>query len=144
MRIFRVEIVLADVDHGKLEKLGEVHYFVKNALAQRAFSEETYGYLSATETPRRKRGSRGDAGTAAYDRIRSQIAGRRVRNVHGTALALAVPGLLAQQFGEHLIGGGALRQTMSMTAMCAGDVVGSLESFAYAHRDRLLTDVKMR
>src|SRR5258707_11490261 len=79
--------------------------------------------------PRRKRGSSGYAGAAAYDRIRSQVAGGRVRNVHGTAFALAVPGLLAQQFGEHLIRGSAFRQTMSMTAMRAGDVVGALERF---------------
>src|SRR3977135_2377195 len=94
--------------------------------------------------PRRKRGSSRYSGAAAYNRIRSQVAGGRVRNVHGTAFALAVPGLLAQQFGEHLIGGGAFRQTMSMTAMRASDVVGALERFTYAHSNRLLTDVKMR
>src|SRR5208337_2467706 len=144
MRIFRVEIVLADVDHRKLEKLGEVHLFVQHTLAERAFSEETHRHLAGTETPSRKRGSSGNAGAAAYDRIRSQVAGRRVRNVHGTAFALAVPGLLAQQFSEHSIGGGAFRQTMSMTAMRAGNVVGALKSFAYAHGDRLFTDIKVR
>src|SRR5450759_2784397 len=138
MRIFRIEIVLANVDHRKLEKLGEVHHFVQHTLAERAFSEETYRHPAVAETPSRKRGSRRNTGAAAYDRIRSQVAGGRVRNVHGTAFALAVPGLLAQQFGEHLIRGSAFRQTMSMTAMRAGDVVGSLERFAYAHRDRLL------
>src|SRR5258708_23334288 len=93
--------------------------------------------------PRRKRGSSGYAGAAAYDRVRSQVAGGRVRNVHGTPFALAVPGLLAQQFGEHLIWGSAFRQTMSMTEMRAGDVVGALERFAYTPRDRFLTYVKM-
>jgi hypothetical protein len=33
---------------------------------------------------------------------------------------------------------------MSMTTMCAGDIVGSLERFTYSHCDGLLTDVKMR
>src|SRR5271165_1071358 len=42
MRIFRVEIVLANVDHRKLEELGEIHHFIQQALAERAFSEETY------------------------------------------------------------------------------------------------------
>src|SRR5258707_4022521 len=93
--------------------------------------------------PRRKRGSSGYAGAAAYDLVRSQVYGGRVRNVHGTPFALAVPGLLAQQFGEHLIWGSAFRQTMSMTAIRAGDVVGALERFAYTHRDRFLTYVKM-
>ena len=31
-----------------------------------------------------------------------------------------------------------------MTAMRAGDVVGALERFAHAHRDRFFADVKMR
>src|SRR5271166_455267 len=92
---------------------------------------------------RRKRCSGGDAGTSAYDCIRSQVAGRRVRNVHGSTFAFAVPGLLAQQFGEHSIGGSAFRQTMSMTAMRAGDVVGAMERFTYSDRDRLFTDVEM-
>src|SRR5258708_16434785 len=94
--------------------------------------------------PRRKRGSSGYAGAAAYDGVRSQFAGGGVRNVHGTPFALAVPGLLAQQFGEHLIWGSAFRQTMSMTAMRTGDVVGSLKRFTYAHRNCFLPYVKMR
>src|ERR1700674_3472458 len=144
MRVFRIKIVLADVDHWEFEKLGEIHHFIQHSLTERAFSEKTYRHASVTETPSRKRGSSGNASATAYDRIRSEVAGRRVRNVHRTAFALAVPGLLAQQFGEHLIGGGAFRQTMSVTAMGAGDVVGALERFTYAHCDRLLTDVKMR
>src|SRR5260370_956834 len=144
MRVFRIKIVLADVDHRKLEKLGEVHHFVQHALAERSFSEKTYRHASVTETPSRECRAGCNAGAAAYDRVRSQVAGGRVCNVHGTALALAVPGLLAQQFGEHLIWGSAFCQTMSMTAMRAGDVVGALERLTHAHSDRLLTNVKMR
>src|SRR5208337_3465237 len=143
MRVFRVEIVLADVDHRKLEKLSEVHLFVQHTLSERAFPEETYRHLAGTETASRKRGPRGDACAAAYNCIRSQVTSGRVRNVHGTAFALAVPGLFAQQFGEHSIGGGAFRQTMSVTAVRAGDVIGGLERFTYAHGDRFFTDVEM-
>src|SRR6266446_6912637 len=144
MRVFRVKIVLADVDHRKLEQLGEVHHFVQHSLTERAFSKKTYRYAAVTETPSRECRASCNPGAAAYDRVRSQVAGGRVCDVHGTAFALAVPGLLAQQFGEHLIRGSAFRQTMSMTAMRAGDVVSSLERFTYAHSNRLLTDVKMR
>src|SRR5713101_6280609 len=143
MRVFRIKIVLADVYHRKLEKLGEVHNFVQHTLTERAFSEKTYRHAAVTETPRRKRGASRYAGAAAYDRVRSQVAGGRVCNVHGTTFALAVPGLLAQQFGEHLIRGGALRQTMSMAAMCAGDVVGAFQRLAHTDRDCLFADVKM-
>src|ERR1019366_6127771 len=98
MRVFRIEIVLADVDHGKLKELGEIHHFVQHTLAERASPEEPSQPPAVTETPSRKRGSSRNAGAAAYDRIRSQVAGGRVRNVHRTAFALAVPGLFAQQF----------------------------------------------
>ena len=63
--------------------------------------------------------------------------------MHGTAFALAVAGFFAQQFGEHSIGGGAFRQTMSMAAMRAGDVVGALQSLAHANRDRFFADIKV-
>src|SRR6266404_1083170 len=61
MRVFRIEIVLADVDHGKLEELGEVHHLVQHALAERAFSEKTYRHAAVAEMPRRKRRSRRNA-----------------------------------------------------------------------------------
>src|SRR5664279_3903149 len=88
--IFGIEIVLADVNHGELVKLGEVHHFIQHTLAERAFPEETYCDPAVTETLSGKRGSGGDTGAAAYDRIRSQVAGRRVRNVHGASLALSL------------------------------------------------------
>src|SRR5258708_3144995 len=143
MRVFGIEIVLADVDHRKLEKLGEIHNLVQHTLAKRAFSEKTYRHAAVTETPSGECRTGGYAGAAAYDRIRSQVASGRVRNVHGAALALAVPGLFSQQFGEHLIRGSAFRQTMSMTAMRTGDVSGSLERFTYTHRNCFLPYVKM-
>src|SRR5712692_10484514 len=123
VRVFGIEIVLADVDYGQLKKLSEVHYLVQEALPESAFSEEADRHLVRTQLMGRERGTGGDASAAAYDRIRSQVAGRRVGNVHGTSFALAVAGLLSQQFGEHSIGGGAFRQTMSVAAMGAGDVV---------------------
>src|SRR5258708_12451997 len=144
MRVFRVKIVLADVDRRKLEELGEVHHFVQHSLTERAFSKKTYRYAAVTETPSRECRASCNPGAAAYDRVRSHVAGARPCDVHGTAFALPVPCLLTQQFGEHLIWGSAFRQTMSMAAMGAGDVVGALERFTYAHSDRLLTDVKMR
>ncbi len=144
VRVLRVEIVLADVDHRQLEKLGEVHHFIQNTLTQSAFSEETDGHAAIAQPLRGKGCSGCDAGTPAHNRVCAQVAGVRIGNVHGTALALAVSGLFSQQFGEHLVGGSAFRQTMSMTAMRAGDVVRTIEGFAYANRDCFLTDIKMR
>src|ERR1700694_2958511 len=143
MRVLRIKIVLADIDHGQLEKLREVHYFVKHPLAERAFSDKTYCHATVTQTLRRKSCASGDTGAAANDGIRSKVAGGGVCDMHGTALALAVPSLLAQQFGEHLIWRSAFRQTMSMAAMCPGDVVGPFERFAHTHGNRFFADIKM-
>src|ERR1700675_3026569 len=41
VRIFRVEIIFANINHRKLEQLREVHLFVEHALSERAFSEKT-------------------------------------------------------------------------------------------------------
>src|SRR5277367_1049318 len=93
MRVLRVEIVLADIDHGKFEKLGEIHHFVEHTLAQRAFSKKTYCHAPVAESLRRKCSTRRNSRAAAHNRVRSQVASSRVRNVHGTAFAFAVPGL---------------------------------------------------
>src|SRR3979411_1923558 len=90
MRVFRIKIVLAHIDHGQLEKLREVHYFVKHALAERAFSDEAYCHATIAQTLRRKSCASGDSGAAAHDGIRSEVAGGGVCDMHGTALALAV------------------------------------------------------
>src|SRR5580704_10458372 len=43
MRVLVVLIVFADVNHGQLPQLRQIHHFVERALAERAFSEEADG-----------------------------------------------------------------------------------------------------
>src|SRR6266852_1443753 len=143
VRVFRVEIVLANVDHGKFEKLSKVHHLVQNALSQSTFSEEADRHLARAQTLGGKCCSGRDAGTPAHNRVGAQVAGRRVCNVHGASLALAVPGFFPQQFGEHSVGGGAFRQTMSMAAMRAGDVVGPMQRLADPDRDGYFPNIKV-
>src|SRR5205807_7917761 len=54
VRVFGVEIVFADVDDGKLVKLGEVHHFIQDTLTESPFSEETDRYLAGAQTLRGK------------------------------------------------------------------------------------------
>src|SRR2546425_872446 len=75
---------------------------------------------------------------AADDRVRAQIAGVRIGDVHRSALAFAVAGLLAEQLGEHEIGYRAFREAVSVAAMRARDVVISSQRLADADGHRLL------
>src|SRR6267378_3187646 len=72
VRIFRVEVIFAYVDHGKFVELGEVHDLIQDALSQSAFSEEADRYLSSAETLRRERRSSRDPCAAADNCIRTQ------------------------------------------------------------------------
>src|SRR5271156_549871 len=123
MGVFRIEIILANIDHRKLEKLCKIHHFIQHTLTERAFPEETYCHATVSKSASRKCRACCNAGATAYNRVRSQVPRGRVCNVHGPAFALAVPRLLPQQLGEHFIRGSAFRQAMSMAAMRAGDVV---------------------
>src|SRR6478672_4240494 len=63
--------------------------------------------------------------------------------MHRSALAAAVPGFFAQQLGEHAIRGSAFRQTVSMSAVRAGDVVINAQRFADADCNRFFATVEM-
>ena len=67
-----------------------------------------------------------------------------VGDVHRTALAAAIAGLLAEQLGEHAVDGGALGEAVPVAAMGRGDVVVPPQRLACADCDRLLTDVEVR
>jgi hypothetical protein len=107
VRVLGVEIVFANVDHREFEQLREIHHLIQHALAERTFSDETHRNSPIAETLGSKRGTRGDSGATAYDCVRTQVAGRRVRDMHRPALAFAIAGFFAQQFGEHSIRGSA-------------------------------------
>src|SRR5579862_1683205 len=144
MCVLVVEIVFADVDHGQLPKLREVHDFIKRALSECALSKETDGHSSVPKALRRERRTGGDADAAADDRVGSEVTGLWVRNVHGPALSPTVASFFAQQLGEHAIRRSAFRQTVSMATMCTGDVVVDAQRLANAHGDGLFSAVEMR
>jgi len=53
--------------------------------------------------------------------------------MHGTALALAVAGFFAVQFGHHLLDVAALGNEMPVAAVGAGDIIliGQIQYFTY-------------
>src|SRR6516162_9033422 len=63
--------------------------------------------------------------------------------MHRSALAFAIPGFLPEKFGEHPVEFRSLRETMTVPAMRARDVVIGIQSLADADRYSFLSDVKM-
>src|SRR5579872_548162 len=82
MCVLVIQIVFADVDHRQLPELGEVHHFVERSLAERAFAEEADRDFAITQSLGGERRAGGDSNAASNNRIRSQIAGRGIGNVH--------------------------------------------------------------
>src|SRR6266511_1544424 len=142
-RVLVVEVVLADEDDRELPQRGHVHDLVQHALAEGPLAEEAHGDLAGAAHLRRQCRPRGDAGASRDDRVRAEVAGVRVGDVHGAALAPAVPGLLAQQLREHPVHLRPLGQAVAVPAMRAGDVVVAAEDRAHADRHRLLAHVEM-
>ena len=86
--------------------------------------------------PRRLGGkcrARGDSDAAADDGVSAQVAGGGIGDVHRSALAAAIAGFLAEQFGEHAIGRRSFGQAVSVAAVRAGDVIVDAQSFANSH-----------
>src|SRR6185295_6210930 len=141
--VLAVEVVLAHVDDRQLPERGHVHGLVEQALPERAVAEEAHRDLAALAHLGGQRGAGGEARGAAHDRVGAKIARLGIGDVHGPALAAAVPRLLAQQLGEHPAHRGALGQAVAVAAVRAGDVIVPLERLADPDRDRLLADVEM-
>src|SRR5688572_26145648 len=144
VRVLVVSVVLARKDHRKLPQLCQVELLVEQPLAEGALAEEADRDAILFQVLRRVRRAGRDAGAAADDRVGAKIAGRRVGDVHRAALALAVPGFLAQQLSEHQVRRCALGQAVPVTAMRARDVVVFPQCLAHADGDRLLADVEVR
>src|SRR6185503_531400 len=143
VRVLVVHVVLARVDDGQLPQRGEIHFFVQDTLAERAFAEEGDRDLPGPEIFRRERRAGRDRGAAADNRIRAEIAGGGIGNVHRPALALAVAGFLTEEFRKHQAGLGALGEAMPVAAMRARDVVVPAQCLADTDCHRFLTDVQV-
>src|SRR6516165_10795144 len=80
--VFVVEVVFAGVDHRQLPELGQIHLLVKQPLSERSLAEKADRDLVGAQALRGKCRSGGDPGASAHDGVCSQVAGRRVGNMH--------------------------------------------------------------
>src|SRR5207244_7262060 len=113
------------------------HRFVEDALTERAFAEEADRdailpeHLRGVRRPGRQRRA------AAHDRVRAQVAGGGIGDVHRSALPFAVAGLLAEQLRDYQVRHRALGEAMAVAPVRAGDVVVWPQRLADADRYRL-------
>src|SRR3954471_2920518 len=144
VRVLVVEVVLADVHDGEPPQRGHVHDLVEDPLAERTLAEEADRDLVRAPALGRQRGAGGDAGRAADDRVRAEVAVLVVGDVHRAALATAVAGLLAEQLREHPADLGALREAVAMPTVRRRDPVVAAERRADTDGHALLADVEVR
>src|SRR5579863_10422676 len=95
VRVLVVEIVFADVDHGQLPQLRQVHHFIERSLPERAFAEKADCYAVRFQMLRSEGRAGGDSHAATHDRVRAQVASCGIGNVHGPAFAAAITSFLA-------------------------------------------------
>src|SRR5258708_13858041 len=134
MRVFRIKIVFANVNHRQFPQRRQVHHFVQNSLPQRSFAKKAHRHLSRSQSLRRKRRSRRNSCAPADNRVRPKIPRRRVRNVHRPAFTPAISRLFTQQLREHPVRRSSLGHAVSMASVSARDVVVSLHRFPNSHR----------
>ena len=113
-------------------------------MSERALAEKADDDAILLQVFRRERRAGGERRAAADDGVGAEIAGVRIGDMHRSAFALAVAGFLPEQLGEHQIRRGALCETVTVTAVRAGNVVVPSQRVADAHGHRFFADVEVR
>src|SRR3989442_9252956 len=139
-----IEIVPAGLAHRQLPGLGQVHRLVEDPLSERTFAEEAHHNPVRAEILRRERGTGRDSGAPSHDGVCAEVARGRVGDMHRPALALAVPGCLAEELRKHAVRRRSFGEAVSVTTMGACNVVVRSERFANPDRHGLLADVEVR
>ncbi len=128
---------------GRSQMAARFMRLVPHPVGRRAIAAEREHDLGATTLLDGKRGTRRDAEAAGDDAIGAQVADRPTRDVHRSAAAMAVAGLLAEQLGHHPARVMTLRDGMAVSAVGADDVVVGLDGRDRADGDALLAEVRV-
>src|SRR6266851_202662 len=144
VRVLVVLIVFADVNHGQLPQLRQVHYFVERSLPESPFSEEADCHPVRTESFCGESGAGGDADAATNNCVCAKITGCGIGDVHRSAFAAAVACFFSKQFGEHAVRRCAFGEAVSVAAMGAGDVVVDAQSFTNSYCHSFFAAIEVR
>src|SRR5689334_8816514 len=141
-RELAVEVVLADVERGQLEDLGEVEALGEVALVGGAVAEERHGHAPLTLERERRAGGGGDA--AAHDPEAADQPVLEVDHVHRPGAAGAHTGRAPEQLVQQSLRVHAEGQRVAVPAIGPRRAVLRLEHGAHPRRHRLLPRVEMR
>jgi hypothetical protein len=122
-RVLAVAVVLAHEYDRQLVQPRHVRSLVEGAFVACAVAEERARHVRGLAELAGKGSADRDRRATAHDAVGAEHAEVHVRDVHAAALALAVAGRLAEQFGEHAVEGAALGDQMAVAAVRAGDPV---------------------
>ncbi len=113
---------------------------MEGALVVGAVAEEGNHHARGLAALGRQRRADRDRDAATHDPVGAEIALGDVRDMHGATAAMAIAGLLAEEFGEHPPDIRSFGDAVAVTAMGGGDVVGVRERHADADRAGFLPD----
>ena len=136
-----VLVLFTQVNDRQLPKSSHVAGLHQDALIAGTIAEETHDHLIGTAHIGGIGSASGQADATTDNAVSAQDAQIEIGNVHRAALALAIAGGLAQQFGHHQSRVAALSQAMPMAAMRAGDVVVPAQGRTRADSHRFLSSV---
>ncbi len=142
-RAHGVAVVFDDEDAGQIPEGGEIVGFVHGALVDGSVTHEREAGAFAAVVFQREREAGAEWDLAADDAVATPEITRRVKVVHGAALAFGAAGVFAVVFGHHLVHAHADGETVAVVAIGSDDVVVFAHDGDAADGDGLLADVKV-
>src|SRR5215471_1473680 len=143
-RVHRIEIVLANEEHGQPMDCRKVYALMKDAGLGRCIAEENDRDAGAILQHRAEGRTNTDRDRTADNRHATEKVHRQVDEMHRAALARGAAVDLAVELGEHRAQAAALTDVMGVRTMRANDVVFEAQMPAHACGDGLLTNAEMR
>ena len=139
-----VAVVLNEPHHGKLPGSSHVQRLMEGAFVGGAVAEAADGHGIIAHDLGSQSAAGRDALTGADDAVGAQVVALcHISDVHGTALALAVAGLLAEQLSHALLGIHAAGDGMAMAAVGGSEKVLFFNRGKCAGRSGLLANAQM-
>src|SRR5690606_13872456 len=143
-RSHAVLVVDADKNHRQAPHAGHVHALIENALLHCAVAKECERDGIFLQVFARQASTDNRWDTAAHDSVGPQMTECHVGNVHGAALAMAIAGFPAADFGHHLPGIGAAGEKDAMAAMMRRKRVLWLHGRTYTGGSSFFANGKMK
>ena len=139
-----IAVVLNEPDHGQMPSGSHVQRLMEGAFIGSTITEAAYADGVVTHDLGSQSTAGGDELASTDDAVSAQMVHLlHVSDVHGTALALAVAGDLAEQLSHCQLGVCASGDRVAMTTMGGGEIISGFDGCEGACFGGLLTDAQM-